>query len=103
MPHAATEVSDPQAPVRLSATLEARLVLFVQPLLVTLNQHLDGGPYEVVNLSEGGYATLQEEQLMLDEVPALQPDLVPKAAQRKKSLILTSRFRVSIGMCRVRY
>ncbi|NTV99832.1 MAG: transposase [Oscillochloris sp.] len=41
MSHAATTAPDPQAAPRLSAALEARLVRFVQPLLVTLNQQLD--------------------------------------------------------------
>lgn len=41
MAHHATPAPDRQAAARLSATLEARLVRFVQPLLVTLNQQLD--------------------------------------------------------------
>ncbi len=41
-----------------------------------LNRYLDGGPYEVVNLSEGGYATLQEEQQLYAGVLDLKPDLL---------------------------
>jgi len=41
-----------------------------------LNARLDGGPYEVVNLSEGGWNTRQEEQVFLHEGLALAPDLV---------------------------
>lgn len=41
-----------------------------------LNARLDGGPYEVVNLSEGGWDTLQEEQVLLHEGLPLSPDLV---------------------------
>lgn len=37
---------------------------------------LDGGPYEVVNLAEGGWSTLQEEVRLRHEGLALQPDLV---------------------------
>src|SRR5689334_20628725 len=41
-----------------------------------LGTALDGGPYEVVNLAEGGWSTLQEEVRLRHEGPALQPDLV---------------------------
>jgi hypothetical protein len=41
-----------------------------------LGTTLDGGPYEVVNLAEGGWSTLQEEVRLRHEGLALQPDLV---------------------------
>ncbi len=41
-----------------------------------LGAALDGGPYEVVNLAEGGWSTLQEEVLLRHEGLALHPDLV---------------------------
>jgi hypothetical protein len=41
-----------------------------------LGTTLDGGPYEVVNLAEGGWSTLQEEVRLRHEGPALHPDLV---------------------------
>jgi hypothetical protein len=41
-----------------------------------LNARLDGGPYEVVNLSEGGWNTRQEEQVLQHEALPLAPDLV---------------------------
>jgi hypothetical protein len=41
-----------------------------------LNAHLDGGPYEVVNLAEPGFNTQQEERTLLERGLALQPDLV---------------------------
>jgi lysophospholipase L1-like esterase len=41
-----------------------------------LAQTLDGGAYEVVNLAEGGWDTLQEEALLRRRALALQPDLV---------------------------
>jgi lysophospholipase L1-like esterase len=41
-----------------------------------LNARLDGGPYEVVNLAEGGWNSLQEEQVLLHEGLPLAPDLV---------------------------
>jgi hypothetical protein len=41
-----------------------------------LGAALDGGPYEVVNLAEGGWSTLQEEVRLRHEVLALHPDLV---------------------------
>ena len=41
-----------------------------------LNEHLDGGPYEVVDLAEPGFNTQQEERTLLDSGLPLQPDLV---------------------------
>lgn len=41
-----------------------------------LNRHLDGGPYEVVNLAEPGFNTLQEERTLLEQGLSLRPDLV---------------------------
>ena len=41
-----------------------------------LNARLDAGPYEVVNLSEGGWNTVQEEQVLFREGLPLSPDLV---------------------------
>jgi hypothetical protein len=41
-----------------------------------LNEHLDGGPYEVVNLAEPGFNTRQEERMLLDGGLPLAPDLV---------------------------
>lgn len=41
-----------------------------------LNRDLVGGPYEVVNLSEGGWSTLQEEAALRREGLSLEPDLV---------------------------
>ena len=40
-----------------------------------LNEHLDGGPYEVVDLAEPGFDTQQEERTLLDTGLPLQPDL----------------------------
>jgi hypothetical protein len=45
-------------------------------LKTLLNDHLDGGPYEVVNLAEPGFNTRQEERMLLDVGLALAPDLV---------------------------
>ena len=41
-----------------------------------LNDHLDGGPYEVVLLAEPGFNTRQEERMLLDVGLPLAPDLV---------------------------
>ena len=41
-----------------------------------LNDRLDRGPYEVVNLAEGGWNTLQEEQVLQRDGLPLAPDLV---------------------------
>ena len=41
-----------------------------------LNEHLDGGPYEVVNLAEPAFNTAQEERMLLDAGFPLAPDLV---------------------------
>ncbi len=41
-----------------------------------LNARLDAGPYEVVNVSEGGWNTKQQEQVLLHEGLSLKPDLV---------------------------
>src|SRR4030095_4250627 len=41
-----------------------------------LAEALDGGPYEVVNLAQGGWSTVQEEALLRHEGLALHPDLV---------------------------
>lgn len=41
-----------------------------------LNKRLDEGPYEVVNLSEGGWNSTQEERVFLHEGLPLAPDLV---------------------------
>ncbi len=41
-----------------------------------LNEHLDGGPYEVVNLAEPGFDTQQEERMLLEAGFPLAPDLV---------------------------
>ncbi len=41
-----------------------------------LNERLDAGPYEVVNLAEGGWNTAQEEQVFLRDGLPLEPDLV---------------------------
>jgi len=41
-----------------------------------LDEHLDGGPYEVVNLAEPGFGTQQEERTLLDSGLPLRPDLV---------------------------
>ena len=47
---------------------------------VLLEEHLNARdnvpPVEVMNLAEGGYATLQEENVLRHDVPALQPDVV---------------------------
>jgi lysophospholipase L1-like esterase len=41
-----------------------------------LNARLDSGPYEVVNLSEGGWNTVQEEQVLFHKGLPLSPDLI---------------------------
>ena len=41
-----------------------------------LNDRLDRGPYEVVNLAEGGWNTRQEEQVLQRDGLPLAPDLV---------------------------
>ena len=41
-----------------------------------LNENLDGGPYEVVDLAQPGFNTRQEERTLLDAGLPLEPDLV---------------------------
>jgi hypothetical protein len=87
----ATSTRDAQATPQLSRDLEAQLVAFVRPLLVTLNQHLD------VRLVRTFLATLcaivcwrhRQHGLLLSELGAYltSPDHAPAGTKRLSNLL----------------